>query len=112
MKKKLSIKEFQAYITSHTLSEISFWSENQEWYTVADPLKIKMIFPIILIGENPNVIYLKDGTKKELFFDRVKYIYIDDNSTVLGAVFYIHCNKNGCKINQEDNEIIYTLIAS
>lgn len=119
MKKRFSVKEFQSYISKYTPSKISFWSENQEWYTAADPFKIKMIFSIIAVGESPNIIYLKDETKKEIFFDRVKYICVDDSSTVLGAVFHIHCDKNSHKKDQHDHkkiqkndEIVYTLVAS
>ena len=101
MKRELSIKEFQSYISEHTPSAISFWSINQKWYTAKDSLKIYMVFPIIMVGESPNIICLKDETGKALSFDRVKNVYVNEDETVLGAVFDIRCADK-----------TYTLIAS
>ena len=110
MEKKLSVKGFQSYVSEHKPSEISFWSENQEWYTAADPFKIKMIFSNIFVGICPNVIYLNDKSNKEILFDRVKYVCVDEDSTVLGTIFRIHCDKNIKKF-KKNTEIIYTLMA-
>lgn len=106
MKKRVSIKEFKEYCEDHKPNCISFLTENQRWYRVADPCEIKMSFSIILILENPNLICLKsaDGT---LLFNQVKFIEIDTESSMLGTVFTIFCGD----FNTGRYDITYTLVA-
>lgn len=106
MKKKVSVREFKEYCRDHNISQISFCAENQEWCLVSDPCKFNLSFPSILVYENPDVIYLRHNGNI-VYFDRVKYIEIDSNETVLGDTFTICCgNENGYDVIKQ-----YKLIA-
>ena len=108
MKKKVSVKEFRNYCKQHKISQISFCTENQRWYRVADPCKIQITFPIMLIYENPNLIYLKRGSDV-LKLDRVQYVEIDSETTVLGDIFTVFCGRS---VLDGLPEITYTFIAA
>ena len=61
MKVRLSVKELRNYFERRNQFTVIFNSENQEWYWVADPLKIRMVFSKVKVLENPNIVYLIDG---------------------------------------------------
>lgn len=107
MKKIINIKEFKDYYDENKPHLIIYQSENQKWYRVSDPCKIKMSFPNMLICENPNLICLKSGTNT-VSFDRVKCVEIDTESTVLGTLITVFCGEFGT--NNHDRT--YTLISS
>lgn len=46
MKVRLSVKELRNYFERRNQFTVIFNSENQEWYWVADPLKIRMVSAI------------------------------------------------------------------
>jgi hypothetical protein len=91
---KLSVHEFAVYCAGRNLKQISFWTENQLAYSVANPCKLQLSFNKISVHENPNVIYLQ-GSGNTLYFDRVKRIEIDTKQTVLGTVFTVFCGDKG-----------------
>lgn len=97
----MTIREFKKYIESKAhISKIVFWTENQEWYTVANPCKIRMDFTDILVYENPNVICLRDRSNT-IAFDRVNEIRLDNKSSALGDIVTVICG---------DGEYRYTLV--
>lgn len=107
MKKIISVKEFKDYCEKNKPHSIIYQTENQKWYRVSDPCKVRMSFKIMLIYENPNLICLKSGTNT-ISFDMVKYIEIDTESTVLGTLITVFCGKFGTS----GHDIAYTLIAT
>lgn len=106
MKRMLSVRDFKAYHEVNSPKYILFHTENQEWYRTSDPCKIEMSFPIMLIGENPNIICLKSGNNT-LSIDSVKDVEIDTESSVLGAVITAFCGN----ADTDGYEIAYTLVA-
>lgn len=106
MRKQVSVKELREYCERNKPHQITYYSENQTWYRVSDPCKLRMHFPIMLICENPNLICLKSGTST-VCFDRVKFAEIDTGATVLGTVVTLFCGGSGVA----DPEMTYTLIA-
>lgn len=107
MKKTVSVRELKEYCSVNKPHYVLFQTENQDWYTAADPCKIRMSFPIMLINENPNLIYLKSGINT-LSIDRVKFVEIDTGATVLGTVFKVFCGDFG----SDSYDTTYTLIAA
>lgn len=107
MKKVVSIRELQEYFSRNRVSSVLFYTENQQWYRTSDPCKIRMSFPIMLIHENPNLICLKSGAHT-IFFDRVKSVEIDTETTVLGTVLTLFCGD----FDSEGYDFTYTLIAA
>ena len=107
MKKVISVHEFKEYCKTNRPNSIIYLTENQAWYRVADPCKIDMSFPIMLIYENPNIIFLKSGNNT-ILFDMIKYIEIDTESTVLGTIITVYCGEFGT----DGYDITYTLIAA
>lgn len=107
MKKTVSIRELKEYYSVNKPHYVLFQTENQDWYTAADPCKLKMSFQIMLINENPNLICLKSGVNT-LSIDRVKCVEIDTGATVLGTVLKVFCGDFG----SDSYETTYTLIAA
>lgn len=101
------IREFKEYFLKQKVSEISFWTENQEWYSVADPCKLRLAFTNMLIYENPNIICLKNAMGS-FCLDRVKNIEYSEDSTPLGILITIVCAAE----RGSGGERVYTLIAS
>lgn len=107
MKKTVSIKELREYYECNKPQSVQFYTENQKWYRVSDPCKVRMSFPIMLIYENPNLICLRSGADT-LSFDRVKFAEIDTEATVLGTLVTLFCGGLG----KSEHDIAYTLIVT
>ncbi len=107
MRKRVSVKELKEYCERNKPKQVTYYSENQDWYRVSDPCKLRMHFPIMLICENPSLICLKSGTST-ICFDRVCSVEIDTETTVLGTILTVYCGCSGAK----EPEITYKLIAA
>lgn len=73
MKVRLSVKELRNYFERRNQFTVIFNSENQEWYWVADPLKIRMVFSKVKVLENPNIqnIYIsRQRTRNNVALER------------------------------------------
>ena len=90
MKVRLSVKELRNYFERRNQFTVIFNSENQEWYWVADPLKIRMVFSKVKVLENPNIVYLIDGNNS-IGLTQVSHAEIDNCCCVLGYVLRIIC---------------------
>jgi len=105
--KKISLLDFRELCESRSFDTFIFYTDNQPWGSVDDTICLEVIFESIIIGFNPNIIYLtgKGGSVK---FNKVRTIRIHECGCLLGEVFTVVCD--GCKDN---NNIIkeYTLIA-
>jgi len=106
MGEKLSIRAFKEYCACHKFDEIFFSTENQDWYRASDPCKIQMSFKIMLISENPSLVFLKSDAGT-LCFDRVRYVEINSTKTVLGTTIHVYCGGVG----NASPEISYILVA-
>lgn len=107
MIKTMSVSEFKDYCNNKKLRYILYTTENQSWYSVADPCNVELSFTTMLIVENPNVICLKFGGNT-LCINRVKTINVDTESSVLGTIFTVFCGD--MKTIEFDNT--YTLVAT
>lgn len=107
MKKMLNIRGLKEYCECNKPHKILFQTENQPWYRAADPCKIKMSFQIMLIYENPNLICLKSGDNT-ICLDRVKFVEIDTDCTVLGTLITVFCGEFG----SSGYDITYKLIVA
>ena len=108
MKKKVTVRELIDYYSRNKPKEISFSTENQPWYRVADPCKIKCTFPIMMIFENPNIVCLKSGGNS-VCFDRVKFAEVDTDATVLGTVLRLFCESPA---GASDSDASYILVVA
>lgn len=107
MMDRLSVNEFKAYCNDNKITEISFSTENQDWYKAADPFKIQMSFEIVLTSEFPSLVFLKSNAGT-ICLDRVRYVEIDSEKIVTGTVVHVYCGGR----DFDHPEITYTLIAS
>ena len=107
MKKRVTIGELKQYCAANKPANIQFSTENQAWYRVSDPCKVNLSFPIMLIYENPNLICLKSGTNT-LSFDRVRFVEIDTDTTVLGTILTLFC---GSMATQENPTTYHLVVA-
>lgn len=108
MKEEMSTGEFKRYLDRHKPKKIVYSTENQDWYRVADPCKVEMVFTIMLISEAPNIITMRNGLNDTMYLDRVKYIEVDEKSSVLGTVLRIYCGDR----DTDRHDKSYTLIAA
>lgn len=106
MKKIVNIRGLREYIAHNQVNSVQFYTENQQWYRTSDPCKIRMVFKVMLIYENPNLICLKSG-QNTVSFDSVKSVEIDTETTVLGTILTLFCGD----FNSEGYEATYKLIA-
>lgn len=93
MKQKMTVRELKKYYDVHQPKRISFLTENQPWYNIADPCKVDCAFSAMMICENPNMVYLKSGGNS-LCFDQVKSAEVDTTATVLGDMLTLYCGAN------------------
>jgi len=101
------IREFKKFFASRKPKAISFLSENQDYYDVADPCALQLSFTNMLISENPDVIYLT-GHGCTMRLDRVKSVEYSCDATPLGILIKVFCeNPAACP-----GKFSYTLIAS
>ena len=82
--------ELKDFIARQKPKEFSFWSENQYGYNSADPCKLRLTFPIMLMSENPKVICLKDD-KNSICLDRIKTVGYIENAIILGTIITVVC---------------------
>lgn len=101
------IKEFQEFIARCKPKTISFLSENQDGFNIADPCVLQLSFTNMLIHENPNVIYLTGGASS-MRIDRVMCVQFSEESTPIGFLVKIVC---GCP-GSRSSVSTYTLIVS
>lgn len=106
MKKRVSVKELRDYYAKNKPKEISFVTENQPWYRVSDPCKVRCTFPVMMIYENPNLVCLKSGGNT-ICIDRVKFAEVDTDATVLGTVLKLFCD---AQPESKDVEASYILV--
>jgi len=104
MKKTMSVRELKDYCDRNKPRKVLFSSENQPWYKVSDPCKMQFSFSIMLIYENPNLVCLKSDTNT-LSFDRVRFVEMNTELTVLGTALTLFCGECSC-------ERSYTLIVA
>lgn len=107
MKKRVSVRELKEYCSRNKPQQVLFCTENQEWYRVADPCKIRLSFPIMLICENPNLICLKSETST-MCIDRIKFAEINSDANPLGTILTVSCGN----MKAAEAEKTYTLIFS
>lgn len=105
MKQVINIGELKEYCENHRPHRIILYTENQPWYSVANPCKVRMEFSDINIAVSPNLVCLKsqNGT---IQFDRVELAEIDTERTVLGTLLTLFCGDK----TPNGYDYIYTLI--
>lgn len=99
-----SIAEFKKFISKKQPKKIIFVSENQDDFDVADPFVLSIVFSSIFVGENPNVVYMTDGTNS-IRLNMVKRIKVQSENSVIGTEVKILCLRR-------EQEKTYTLLVS
>lgn len=69
----LKVYELKELYEKHRPSQISFTTEDQEWYDSFDSMSLTLVFPDIIIVKNPALIYLTDG-KSQLCLNQIQQI--------------------------------------
>lgn len=101
------LNDFKEFMRRRKPTTLSFLTENQDDFDVADPCVLQLSFSNMLIHENPNVIYLTGGASS-MRLDRVKSVEVNEQATPIGVLIRVHC-KNP---NIRSGESVYTIIAS
>lgn len=98
------VSEVKEYFNKNKPSKIIFMSENQDDPDFADPIVLSLTFSSIIIGQNPNVVYMTDGNNS-LRINMVSGFNIREDPTAIGAEVDIVCRCNG-------KERTYTLLVA
>nr|DAX24615.1 MAG TPA: hypothetical protein [Caudoviricetes sp.] len=101
------LSDFKEFMKRCKPATLSFLTENQDDFDVAEPCVLQLSFTNMLIHENPNVIYLTGGASS-MRLDRVKSVEFSEKATPIGALIRVHC-KNP---NARSGESVYTIVAS
>lgn len=108
MSKRLSVEEFRTYIRERHPEKITFWIDNQLWYSVFDPCKFRLSFTSVAVSENTNILVLSTPDGSELWLNRVESVEVDEKASVLGSVFRVLC----ASPSSPEGRLSYTLVAS
>ena len=95
---KISLSEFSRCCSAQSYTRFILSTDNQAWD------KIDNTINSISVSYNPNIIRLSLGSNY-MSFERVKYIKIEESST-LGTVYTIVCGNPSVK-----SDDFYTIIA-
>ena len=106
MRKTVSVRELREYCEENQPSRIIFYSENQKRYRLSNPCKLMLSFPQILVGDNTNVVCLKEG-KNTVRFDEVRYAEINTDYNFIGTLLTLFCGES----ERRGKYTTYTLIA-
>lgn len=107
MKRIMSVGELKRFYEGRSPGRILFCTDNQRWNQVENPMKAILVFTYMVVDCNPNIICLKNGDSM-IYFERVKSIKLDADTSPLGTVLDVVCGDKGNK----ENDVHYTLIAS
>jgi len=104
---KNQFQALQEYLATHNHAKFSFLSENQAWYDVSVPLKLKLSFKNMLISENPGMVFMQSECGS-LYIDRVKSVKYIEGKSILGTIITITCGQ----AKTFHGDIVYTILAS
>lgn len=98
------VSEFKEYLNEHKPNKIIFMSEGQSEYDIADPLVLSLTFSSILVGQNPNVIYMTDGANS-LRINMIKGFRLRKSASS-------PCTEVDVLCRSREGERVYTLLVS
>ena len=105
----MKLRQFKKYCDSKQFRGITLHHKNQAWETVDNPLKYQLSFRNIMVFVAPDVGSICLGKGGNLvYFERVKYVMVDEESSVLGTVIRVVCGDS----QSDRKNIQYTLVAN
>jgi len=102
-----NVKELGELLTQYNPKEISFWSENQEHYDIADPCKLKLSFSKAVVDEQLGLVHLSNEDSS-LCLDRVVGVEYDESMMPVWIMVTVVCGD----IASSSGEFRYRLIIS
>lgn len=90
MAQQMSLWELKKYYERSKPKQITYYTEDQDWYWVLDPCKLRLHFDTITVLCDTNMVCLKSG-KSTMFFDRVRFAEIETEVPAIGVVLTIYC---------------------
>lgn len=102
--KKFTIGEFKNYCETNSPNSFILDTENQEWYSIDDTMKMKLIFDNIKISFNPNIIMLTSNAGT-ISLKKVKAIFFQEK-ILIGDVFEIICGN----LHNDDQNKSYKIV--
>ena len=106
---KMTVGDFKRYCESKQFRVIRFARYNQDWRAGAIPVGFQLAFQRIMVSAEPDVggIFLGEGDS-QVYFERVKHVMVDEESSVLGTVIRVVCGDS----QSDRKNIQYTLVAN
>lgn len=89
---RMTLGDFKRYCENKQFREIKFDRCNQKWRAGAIPVGFQFVFKQIMVSSAPDVggVFLGEGGSL-VYMERVKYIEVDSESSVLGTIICIVC---------------------
>lgn len=97
MKKRITLSEFADYCKAKPPKDVSFYTEDQKWFSPFGSMICALTFPTILISTSAHAVVLKSewGT---IYFDYVEFVMIEKRKPEKGDVAHLVCQHEGSRI--------------
>lgn len=97
MKKRITLAEFADYCKVKPPKDVSFYTEDQKWFSPFGSMICALTFPTILTSTSAHAVVLKSewGT---IYFDYVEFVMIEKRKPEKGDVAHLVCQHEGSRI--------------
>ena len=97
MKKRITLSEFADYCKVKPPKDVSFYIEDQKWFSPFGSMICALTFPTILISTSAHAVVLKSEWVT-IYFDYVEFVMIEKRQPERGDVAHLVCQHEGSRI--------------
>lgn len=94
MKKKITLSEFADFCQTRRPKDVSFYTEDQKWFSPLGSMICSITFPIILTSPSAHAVALKSEWGR-IYFDHVEFVMIEKRKQEMGDVAHLVCQHEG-----------------
>ena len=94
MKKKITLSEFAEFCEIRRPKDVSFFTEDQKWFSPLGSMICSLTFPTILAVPDMHAVALKSEWG-HIYFDHVEFVMIERRKPERGDVAHLVCQHEG-----------------
>ena len=94
MKKKITLSEFAEFCKIRRPKDVSFFTEDQKWFSPLGSMICSLTFPTILAVPDMHAVALKSEWG-HIYFDHVEFVMIERRKPERGDVAHLVCQHEG-----------------
>lgn len=94
MKKKITLSEFAEFCEIRRPKDVSFFAEDQKWFSPLGSMICSLTFPTILAVPDMHAVALKSEWG-HIYFDHVEFVMIERRKPERGDVAHLVCQHEG-----------------